>query len=126
MINTEGTAIAVRVLVVDDSAEQAGLLRKHLERAGCTVTTVESGEDAMVAYQADSPDLAIIDLVLPGMAGSELVLRIRSELPHCKIAITSVLDVAQYPANDGSLPKPFTGAQVRAVLDSALPGRLCA
>ncbi|CAN5229227.1 hypothetical protein BH11ACT4_BH11ACT4_11640 [soil metagenome] len=120
------TATAVRVLVVEDSAEQAGLLRRHLERAGCTVTIAETGEDAMVAYHADSPDLAIIDLVLPGMAGRELVLRLRSELPECKIAITSVFDVAEYPASDGALPKPFTGAQVRAVLDHALPGRLVA
>jgi len=123
MSDTGGTATAMRVLVVEDSEEQAGLLRKHLERAGCTVTTVESGEDAIAAYRVDSPELAIIDLVLPGMSGGELVVTLRSDLPSCKIAITSVLDASDFPVADAILPKPFTGAQVLALLDKALPGR---
>ncbi len=114
---------AVRVLVVEDSEEQAALLRKHLERAGCTVTIVETAEEAIAAYRAQAPDLAVIDLVLPGMGGGELVPMLRSEVPLCKIAITSVLDAADFPAADAILPKPFTGPQVLAVLDTVLPGR---
>jgi CheY-like chemotaxis protein len=113
----------MRVLVVEDSEEQAALLRKHLERAGCLVTIVETAEEAIAAYRAAAPDLAIIDLVLPGMGGAELVPMLRAGLPQCKIVITSVLDTADFPAADAILPKPFTGAEVLAVLDKALPGR---
>ncbi len=122
MSNPGGTATAMRVLVVEDSEEQAGLLRKHLERAGCSVTTVGTGEGAIAAYRSESPDLAIIDLVLPGMSGADLVLRVRSDLPSCKIVVTSVLDAFEFPVADAILPKPFTGAQILALLDSALPG----
>lgn len=126
MIKTGSAADAVQVLVVEDSEEQAGLLRKHLERAGCTVTTAETGEDAVNAYRSQIPELAIIDLQLPGMSGADLVTLLRSGIPACKIAITSVLDPSDYPAADAILPKPFTGAQVLAVLDQVLPGRRAA
>ncbi len=80
----------------------------------------------MTAYRAQIPELAIIDLQLPGMSGADLVLLLRSGIPACKIAISSVLDPADFPASDAILPKPFTGAQVRAVLDTLLPGRRAA
>ncbi|MFM9878037.1 MAG: response regulator [Rhodoglobus sp.] len=105
-----------QVLVVEDSADQAGLLRQYFEKAGCTVRVVTTGEDALAASADLLPDLAVIDLVLPGMDGWELVTRFRSELPGCAIVVTSVLDTADFPEADGILPKPFTGAQVRKVL----------
>ncbi|MEO8095124.1 MAG: response regulator [Pseudolysinimonas sp.] len=106
----------IRVLVVEDSEDQAELLRQNFERAGCLVTTVTTAEDAIESYRSEAPALAVIDLVLPGMGGRELALHLREELPQCKIVITSVLDSSEFPAADGILPKPFTGAQVRAVL----------
>ena len=112
----------VRVLVVEDSEDQAGLLRQYLERAGCLVTVVASAEEAIGAYRADPPDLAVIDLLLPGMGGEELSARLRADLPACRIAITSVLDASDFPEADALLPKPFTGAEVRAALGKALPG----
>ncbi|MEP6479621.1 MAG: response regulator [Rhodoglobus sp.] len=112
---------AVTVLVVDDSDDQRALLREYLERAGCTVTTVENAEDAIAEYRAHEPDLAVIDLVLPGMDGWELAARLRADRPGCAIAITSVLDAATFPTADAILPKPFTGAQVRQVLRDCVP-----
>jgi len=112
---------AVRVLVVEDSEDQAGLLRRYFERAGCTVTTVETGEEAIAAYTAATHDLAVVDLQLPGMDGWELTTRLKAERPGCAIAITSVLDASDFPAADAFLPKPFTGEQVRQVLRSTVP-----
>lgn len=109
------------VLVVDDSEDQAELLRRYLEKAGCSVTTTLSAEDAIISYRAATPDLAIIDLLLPGMDGWELVAQLRRDLPGCAIAVTSVLDAAKYPAADAILPKPFTGDQLRKVLTDLTP-----
>jgi CheY-like chemotaxis protein len=111
----------VQVLVVEDSEDQAGLLRKYFERAGCAVTTVETAEQAILAYTAETPDLAVIDLQLPGMDGWELAGRLKTDRPDCAIAITSVLDAADFPAAEAFLPKPFTGAQVRQVLKDTVP-----
>lgn len=105
-----------QVLVVEDSDDQAGLLRQYFERAGCTVRVVTTGEDALAASAAEQPHLAVIDLVLPGMGGWELISRFREVVPECVIVVSSVLDAADFPDADAILPKPFTGAQVRQVL----------
>ena len=111
----------VRVLVVDDSEDQARLLRTNLERAGCEVTTTNNAEDAIRSYRASPPDLAVIDLVLPGMDGWQLVTRMRADIPECAIAITSVLNASKFPAAEAILPKPFTAAQIRQVLRDTVP-----
>lgn len=115
------TADQVRVLVVEDSQDQSGLLRRYLERAGCRVTIVETAEAAVESYLHETPDLAVIDLMLPGMNGWELAEKLRADRPDCPIAITSVLDPADFPLAEASLPKPFTGAQVLQVLSETVP-----
>ncbi|MES2094053.1 MAG: response regulator [Actinomycetota bacterium] len=111
----------VTVLVVDDSDDQRALLRRYFERAGCVVTTVQNAEDAIASYTGATPDLAVIDLVLPGMSGWELTERLRLERPGCIIAVTSVLDESTYPVTQATLPKPFTGAQILSVLRDFVP-----
>lgn len=111
----------VRVLVVEDSQDQSGLLRRYFERAGCHVTIVETAEAAIDSYRRETPDLAVIDLVLPGMNGWQLAEKLRADRPGCPIAITSVLDAADFPIAEAILPKPFTGAQVLKVLSETVP-----
>jgi CheY-like chemotaxis protein len=121
-VNVSLTAIEKpRILVVDDSEDQRTLLARYFERAGCVVVSVGSAEDAILAYSRSTPHLAVIDLVLPGMSGWELSSRLRADRPECVIVVTSVLDPADYPLADASLPKPFTGAQVRRVLRDHVP-----
>ncbi len=106
-------------LVVDDSDDQAQLLRRYLERAGCRVLVASTAEQALDALDHIRPDLAVIDLLLPGMSGEELAASVRRTHPECLIAITSVLDASRYPEADAVLPKPFTGAQVAAIAGRA-------
>jgi CheY-like chemotaxis protein len=114
----------IRVLVVEDSEDQAGLLTRYFERAGCTVAVVGTGEEAVTAYRERAPDVAVIDLQLPGMDGWELSGRLRIERPEVAIVITSVLDVREFPRAHAALPKPFTGDQVRRTLAAVLPERV--
>lgn len=105
----------LRILVVDDEPDQLALLRTYLQRAGCTVTTAATGELAVAA--ADQPvDLAIIDLLLPGIGGADVIAVLRARQPSCRIAVTSVLDSRDYPPADAVLPKPFTREEVVALL----------
>ena len=85
------------------------------------VTTAHNAEEAMLAYRTATPDLAVIDLVLPGVTGWELTDCLRAEHPECVVAITSVLDISEYPNSQANLPKPFTRAQVRKVLQDHVP-----
>ena len=111
----------VRVLVVEDSDDQRDLLRTYFEKAGCAVSTVKNAEEAIVAYRGDEPELAVVDLVLPGMDGWALVEEMRTDVPDCAIAVTSVLDARRYPEVQAILPKPFTRAQVVQVLHDCVP-----
>jgi CheY-like chemotaxis protein len=111
----------ISVVVVDDSPDQQELLRTHLERAGCAVTTASSAEEALAAMDDDAPELIVIDLILPGMTGWELAEHMKTRHPGCAIAISSVLLPDRYPAADGNLPKPFSRASVRSVLGQCVP-----
>ncbi|MEP6842513.1 MAG: response regulator [Pseudolysinimonas sp.] len=109
------------MLIVEDSDDQRELLRAYFERAGCAVTAVSNAEAAISHYSVDAPELAVIDLVLPGMDGWQLVERIRQDVPTCAIAVTSVLDTRDFPQAEAILPKPFTRGQVLAVLERCVP-----
>ena len=109
------------VLVVEDNPDQRDLLRLNFERSGCRVDLAASAEEAILAYRANAPDLAVIDIILPGMDGPTLIDQLKRELPDCAIVVTSVLDPADFPSSDGVLPKPFTRAQVESVVEACLP-----
>jgi DNA-binding response OmpR family regulator len=82
----------VTLLVVDDDVDLLRLLRRRLERDGFDVIAVEGGRQALLAIERRVPDLAILDILMPGMDGFELADRIkkRGDLPI--IFLTSVKD----------------------------------
>lgn len=112
----------VKVLIVEDGEDQRFLFKRYFELAGCHVTATESAEAAIVAFDNDPPDLAMIDLILPGMNGWQLAEHIQSAWPKCVVVIASVLDVGRYPVSDAQLMKPVTRANVKQVLESFVPG----
>ncbi len=115
------TQFPVNILVVEDSEDQKIPLVLAVFDAGCQVTSVESAEQAIAALAELELDLAVIDLILPGMNGWELLERIRTAHPSCAVAITSVLDSASYPVSDAALPKPVSRVQVQRVLEQCVP-----
>jgi DNA-binding response OmpR family regulator len=58
-----------RILVVEDSADIADLIRHYLERAGHVVDRLVSGSDVLPRVQRERPDAIVLDLMLPGMDG---------------------------------------------------------
>jgi CheY-like chemotaxis protein len=111
----------VNVLIVDDSDDQRMLLRTYFERAGCEVVEAGTALDALDFFELRHPDLAVIDLYLPGMDGWQLAAELQSKLPTMPIAITSVLSREHYPAEHAALPKPVTSAHVRSALEELVP-----
>ena len=77
-------AADTRVLVVDDSATSADVLRRYLERWGATVRRAASGPDGLkelkrAAQKKEAYDLALIDLLMPGMDGWQLASEINAD-----------------------------------------------
>ena len=111
----------VTVLIVDDSDDQLQLLRAHFEKAGCNVIAASTAEAAMTAYGEKQLDLAVVDLMLPGMTGWEFTEQLGVDHPDCPVAISSVLEPDDYPSANASLPKPVNRQAVRQVLSDWVP-----
>ena len=74
--------IAGRVLVVDDQPSNLRIISALLSRRGYTVHTAESGEEALEALERQSADLLLLDMMMPGMDGFELLEEVRRH-PAC-------------------------------------------
>ncbi|MCS5713340.1 response regulator [Herbiconiux sp. CPCC 205716] len=121
-MTTSAAPVTGRIaLVVDDSVDQGDLLRLHLERLGYEVALVGTAEAAIESYRRLEPAVAIIDLMLPGIDGWQLVRTMKQEVPECVLIVTSVLGLEDFPIVDGVLPKPFTAADVAATLALLFP-----
>lgn len=68
-----------RILVVEDNADLAFGLRNNLEIEGYAVTVAEDGAQGLQAARDESPDLLILDLMLPEMSGFSVLKALRSE-----------------------------------------------
>jgi two-component system phosphate regulon response regulator PhoB len=76
-----GTASAkkapARILVVEDERDIAALVAYHLTKEGYRVRTTEGGQEALEAVAAEKPDLMLLDLMLPGFSGYEVLQEVR-------------------------------------------------
>ncbi len=67
----------VRVLVIDDDQQHCELMRATLEPRGFVVAIAPTGEEGLARARAEPVDLVLLDLVLPGMSGVEVAMRLR-------------------------------------------------
>ena len=111
------------VLIVDDEPDQLKLLTTYFTRAGCTVLALSSAEQAMGLAPETHLDLMVLDLLLPRINGWELTAHLRRRYPGCPVAITSILDVEDYPTQvEAVLPKPVTKSHIVDLLRLTHPG----
>lgn len=66
------------VLVVDDVADARDVLARLLRMSGYKSITAEGGEAALTAVEEEAPDLVLLDLMMPGMDGVEVLRRLRA------------------------------------------------
>ena len=79
-----------RILVVEDSADIADLIRHYLERAGHVVDRLTSGSDVLPRVQRERPDVIVLDLMLPGMDGLFVCQALRRDESTAAIPILMV------------------------------------
>src|SRR5512143_3650876 len=68
-----------RVLVVDDEPDITALVAYHLAKAGYRVSTAATGPEALKAAREERPDIVILDLMLPGVSGYDVLAELRRE-----------------------------------------------
>ena len=78
-----------RILVVEDERDIAALVAYHLTKEGYRVRTAEGGVEALEGVNAERPDLVLLDLMLPGFSGYEVLteLRRRPELAEIPVIV---------------------------------------
>lgn len=117
-----------KVLIVDDSALTRRSLRQILETAGCEVVEAEDGLGALERYYLDKPDVVLLDLVMRGMYGLEVLQKLRELDGNARIVVVSAdvqsssLELAEQAGAMGFINKPFDRAEILVALDIALSG----
>jgi two-component system alkaline phosphatase synthesis response regulator PhoP len=119
-----------KVLVVDDDVKTVELVKLYLNRDGYRVITAGDGNEALRLARETSPDLIVLDIMLPGMNGLDVcrVLRDESDVPIIMLTALTTDDDRLKGLDLGAddyVTKPFSprelAARVRAVL-RRLPG----
>ena len=111
-----------RVLVADDNRQFADLLRAILEDAGYDVVIAYSGIAAVTAAQADDLDVAILDVLLPGVSGDAIAERLRRVRPGLPILLmTGAGDQFARAAGVPVLRKPFDHGDLLARVAQLAP-----
>jgi excisionase family DNA binding protein len=115
------------VLVVDDDARLREYMRINLELAGYAVREAESGEQALVAIEDQAPDLVLLDVIMPGVDGWQLLRQLEERhgsIPVImfsgKIDDQAAVEAAQRGAR-GFVGKPFDPEELLARAKQLVP-----
>jgi two-component system phosphate regulon response regulator PhoB len=79
MTQSETKAVPARILVVEDERDIAALVAYHLTKEGYRVRTAEGGQEAIEAAATERPDLMVLDLMLPGYSGYDVLAEMRRQ-----------------------------------------------
>ncbi|PXX37949.1 ANTAR domain-containing response regulator [Undibacterium pigrum] len=94
-----------RILLVDDDQVTLTLLSKILEKADYEVTQAHSGEDALNVILMQEPDIALLDINMPGMSGLDLASRLRTDtsVPFMFLSATSDAEIVRRAVEYGAV-----------------------
>jgi len=115
-----------KILVVDDSGLARRRVRGILEGAGYEVIEAEDGMSALERYFVAKPDLVVLDLVMKGMYGMEVLTKLREMDPEARVIVvsadvqTSSHEMVAKAGAAGFLMKPIDTDQVLALVRSTL------
>jgi len=117
-----------RILVVDDIAANRDLLARRLIREGHRVVIAEDGASALESLENEEFDLILLDLMMPGMNGFEVLCRLKSDqrtrhIPVIMISALDEIDSAVRCIEAGAedyVPKPFNPILLRARIGACL------
>lgn len=114
-----------RILIVEDDQSIANLQKDYLELSGFSVKIVNSGTDGLSALEEETFDLMILDIMLPGMDGFEVLKTIR-EKEDIPVLLVSARAEEIYKINgfglgaDDYITKPFSSGELVARVNAHL------
>ena len=121
--------MSARILVVDDSALARRRARSILEGAGYDVVEAEDGMAALERYFVAKPDVVVLDLVMKGMYGLDVLSKLREMDGGAKVIVvsadvqTSSHDLVAAAGATAFLMKPFEPTQMLDLVRATLEGK---
>jgi DNA-binding response OmpR family regulator len=119
--------VSKKVLVIDDEPEMLNLIQYTLEKGGYAVAVCSNGREAFGRIETEKPDLVILDVMLPGIDGYSLQLKISQAESTKKIPIIVLTALepsktlfAKFPQVAGFMTKPFRTDDLIAKVQSVL------
>ncbi len=114
-----------RILIVDDEALLLEYLSEVIGHAGYDTVTARSGDEALAVIAQGEPDLALLDITMPGMSGLELAARLKSEttVPFMFLSAIGDRESARQAASHGAvgyLVKPVDAAHLMPAFEAGL------
>jgi CheY-like chemotaxis protein len=116
------------ILVADDESDIRDYSRSVLERNGHRVVEVSSGTAVLEALAKETPDLLLLDVMLPGMDGHTLQMHLSNhpQLKKIPVIVVTALEFTQemfakFPQVKGFLAKPFTPIQLDEAVRQVVP-----
>ena len=120
--------MSTKVLVVDDSGLARRSTRRVLETAGYTVVEAEDGLAALERYFVEKPAVVVLDLVMKGMYGLDVLAKLREMDPAARVVVLSAdiqassRELVAAAGATGFLNKPASGSDLVAAVAHALGG----
>jgi two-component system, chemotaxis family, chemotaxis protein CheY len=115
-----------KILVVDDSALARRNLRQILEPAGYQVVEAEDGLVALERYFLEKPDVVLLDLVMKGMYGLDVLKKLRELDPSARVLVVSAdvqsssHELVEEAGAKGFVNKPFDKDEILGALLAAV------
>jgi two-component system phosphate regulon response regulator PhoB len=122
------TKLRERILVVDDEPDIVALVVYHLAKEGYRVSSASSGSEALATARRERPALIVLDLMLPGLSGFDVLEQLRADVSTASIAVLMLTARREEPDRikglslgaDDYLTKPFSPQElvlrVKAIL----------
>jgi two-component system chemotaxis response regulator CheY len=117
-----------KVLLVDDSGLARRGTRRVLEEAGYTVVEAEDGLSALERFALEKPDVVLLDLVMKGMYGLDVLTKLREMDPDARVVVitadiqTSSRELVQLAGAAGFINKPVAPGAVVEMVGKVLAG----
>lgn len=125
-MSTAFTVPAIRVLLVDDEPSIRRALRTPLNELGFSTTEASRGEEALHLVQAETFDVVLLDVNMPGIGGMKTLARLRALAPRLPILMLTVVDGEEEKIEalecgaDDYITKPFSIRECVARIRSAV------
>ncbi len=120
--------MAKHILAVDDDKDILLIIKTYLECEGFAVTTADSGADAVALATENPPDLVLLDVMMPGMSGFEVLRALKAGDNTCTIPVIMLTGVSERSkiqealscGTDFYIIKPFDFPDLIAKVNEAL------